>query len=56
MLNIRVPDRVSRVVSMTIVIVPGEPWVSIQDGDDDGNGYGVDDGSQNSWTDEWTGG
>lgn len=41
----------SQVVSVTVVVVPGVPLVSQQDG----NRYGVDEGSLDFWTGGWTG-
>lgn len=50
-MDVQTPDWTGRVVSVVLLVLPGEPWVSNQS-DDDGNGYGVDDGSPGSgWTD-----
>lgn len=42
-------DRVGWVVSKVVVVVRNEPRVTQRGGNDDGSGYGVIDGSQDSW-------
>lgn len=38
LVDIQAPDQVGRVVSVIVVVVPGEPWVFNKDGNNDGNG------------------
>lgn len=40
-MEVRTPDPVDRVVSVTVVVTSDESWVSNRDGDDGGSGYGV---------------
>lgn len=57
MVYTQTPDRVGRVTSVVVVVTFVKPRVSQQDegGNNEGNEYGVDDGSSNSRVDGRTG-
>lgn len=55
MVDTWIPDGVGRTVSVLVVDVLDEPSLSKQNGDDNGNGYGVGDGSPGSSVTGWTG-
>lgn len=55
MVYVRTSESVSRVTSVTVVVGRGESLVSQQNGDRDGDGYGVSYGFPGFWTGEGSG-